>query len=94
MADQQHEVPSTARPNESEGEGADDALGIAITVAVTARPPRSGACNLSATALRTSTSARSSGAGLVAGSTPGRVLPRGGWIPANGGRIRFKRWPG
>jgi len=33
MADQGHEVPSTARLNEAEGEGADDALGIVITVA-------------------------------------------------------------
>ena len=34
MADQGHQVPSTAHLNESEGEGADDALGILITVAV------------------------------------------------------------
>jgi len=33
MADQGHQVPSTAHLNESEGEGADDALGIVITVA-------------------------------------------------------------
>jgi hypothetical protein len=33
MADQRHEVPSTAHLNEAEGEGADDALGIVITVA-------------------------------------------------------------
>jgi hypothetical protein len=33
MADQAHHVPSTAQLNESEGEGADDALGIVITVA-------------------------------------------------------------
>jgi hypothetical protein len=33
MADQGHQVPSTAHLNESEGEGADDALGILITVA-------------------------------------------------------------
>ena len=33
MADQKHEVPSTAHLNEAEGEGADDALGILITVA-------------------------------------------------------------
>jgi hypothetical protein len=33
MADQGHQVPSTANLNESEGEGADDALGIVITVA-------------------------------------------------------------
>ena len=33
MADQVHGVPGTAHLNESEGEGADDALGIVITVA-------------------------------------------------------------
>jgi hypothetical protein len=33
MADQGHQVPSTAHLNESEGEGADDALGIVITIA-------------------------------------------------------------
>ena len=33
MADQAHGVPGTAHLNESEGEGADDALGIVITVA-------------------------------------------------------------
>jgi broad specificity phosphatase PhoE len=33
MADQRHQVPSTAHLNESEGEGADDALGIVVTVA-------------------------------------------------------------
>ncbi|HEY7241987.1 MAG TPA: hypothetical protein VH600_22645 [Burkholderiales bacterium] len=33
LADQGHQVPSTAHLNESEGEGADDALGIVITVA-------------------------------------------------------------
>ena len=33
MADQGHGVPSTAHLNEAEGEGADDALGIVITVA-------------------------------------------------------------
>ena len=34
MSDQGHNVPSTAHLNESEGEGADDALGIVITIAV------------------------------------------------------------
>ena len=34
LSDQGHKVPSTAHLNESEGEGADDALGIVITVAV------------------------------------------------------------
>ncbi len=38
MADQQHEVPSSAHLNESEGEGADDALGIVITVAADQAP--------------------------------------------------------
>src|SRR5689334_13816237 len=33
MADQAHGVPGTAHLNEAEGEGADDALGIVITVA-------------------------------------------------------------